>query len=816
MREHASSKVGPRSRRPGAVRALAPLAFALGAVLRIDSAEASSLHGRWITHPAAIEADAAHTPVVLQFRRLLLLEHAPARLVVRVSADPRYVLFVNGTRVSSGPSRGDLAHWRYATLDLAPFLQRGSNVIAATVWNDQRVAPLAQISARTAFLLEAESPRQRFIDTGAEWRVRVDASRTVAAPRPQIEAQIARQYYVAGAPETHVGGSASAGAATLDAPATDEVPAVDAVKAGESAPWSLVRDELPPMSYERAEGGRLVRSEGVESTRFPATTVTVPAHSEAALLLDVGAVQAAYPRLLVSGGAGAQVTVRYAEALYGPDLNRLADRAQVQGGAALGLEDTFRPSGRAQESFEPYWWRTWRYAEIRVKTAADPLNLERFERYSTGYPFVTRGRFVSDDAELNRIWQIGWDTVRLDAHETFMDTAYWEQLQYVGDSRIEAFVANAASGDPRLAIQALDAFSASRIDGVPLGAWPSRQPNPIPPFALLWIGMLHDHWMTQPDTAVLRRSLPVVRSVLDWYASHDGPDGLVDETPGWKFIDWRPGLSNRVRGEDTPRNPDPCIITMLQIGALRQAADLERAVGEAHRADDDRSRAHRLATAVQAACWSTERGLYADAPDKQSFSQHANILAVLYDVAPPSEHAAILDRVIARNAGIDPPPGITGTTYYFSFYLVRALEHANAADRYVELLTTWRRLLAQNFTTWPETPDPSRSDSHAWSAHPTADLLRLVAGIQPASPGFATVRIAPHLGALTRLDAAMAHPRGAVEAHYEKRAQKLEVTIGLPARTTGHFEWCGQRRALHAGINRFAVPAAACRKAVGS
>ena len=94
------------------------------------------------------------------------------------------------------------------------------------------------------------------------------------------------------------------------------------------------------------------------------------------------------------------------------------------------------------------------------------------------------------------------------------------------------------------------------------------------------------------------------------------------------------------------------------------------------------------------------------------------------------------------------PGGILSGSYYFRFYLARALEHAGMADEYLASLKPWRDLLPLHFSTWPETPGKTRSDSHAWSAHPIYDLLTLVAGIEPASPGFATVRIAPHLGDL--------------------------------------------------------------------
>jgi hypothetical protein len=523
-------------------------------------------------------------------------------------------------------------------------------------------------------------------------------------------------------------------------------------------------------------------------------------------MLDAGELQTAYPRLSIGGGRGAVVTVSYAETLYGPDKQHLSDRAQVEGGQALGLTDTFRPGGSPHESYQPFWWREWRYAEIRVKTAGEPLRLEGFQRFTTGYPFQTRARFVSNDMELNRIWEIGWRTLQVDAHETFMDTAYWEQMQYVGDGRIEALVADAVTGDPRLPAQAIEAFDASRVvDGLPQAAWPSRSDQSIPPFALLWIGMIHDHWMRYPDPAV-RQVLPGARGVLDWYAKYIGADGLIGSTPGWGFIDWRPGLSEDP-GERTSTTANACIVTLMYIGALQQSADLERALGDRSRAESDAAQAAREAAAVQNQCWSAERGLYANAPDKSAFSQHANALAVLYDVAPKSQQQAILDRITVRNGGIDPPPGVTGTTFYFSFYLARALEHAGLADRYPDLLATWRKLLAHNFTTWPETPDPSRSDSHAWSAHPTADLLGLVAGIQPAAPGYAKVRVAPHLGELTDLEAAAPHPNGLVEARYHRRGRVLSATIKLPAGTAGVFEWGGHSAPLHPGLNRLTLEA---------
>src|SRR5688572_1053862 len=86
---------------------------------------------QWIAAPDV----AANAFGVFHFRHVLSLQRKPERFIVHVSADNRYRLFVNGRPIASGPQRSDLAHWRYETLDLAPFLQAGDNALTALVWN---------------------------------------------------------------------------------------------------------------------------------------------------------------------------------------------------------------------------------------------------------------------------------------------------------------------------------------------------------------------------------------------------------------------------------------------------------------------------------------------------------------------------------------------------------------------------------------------------------------------------------------------------------------------------------------------------------
>lgn len=769
----------------------------------------------WFTHADTQNPDMAGNPIALQFRRVITLQRKPAAMPIRITADNRFVLFVNGQRAVQGPARGDHDHWRYEQVDIAPLLKAGRNVIAVSVWNDGQFAPLAQITGgRTGLMVEAVNRSQsRLIDGPRGWSVRVDASRSVASGMKQVLEQTGPGFYAAGGPET-IDAAAQVPGWETGAKAGGWASAV--ALSSRPAALTLVPDTLPQMTFTPVSSGKVVRTSGVKSAgAFPLGALTVPANTEARILVDAGRVLAAYPALTTSRGKGAKVTLTYSEALYDPVKTqhdpllgdkpvRFADRARVSDGRALGLTDTLLPDGGVNRRLAPYWWRTWRFVEIAVKTGAEPLTLERLDTTETGYPFEKKAHFVSSDPELNRIWQIGWNTALLDAHETYMDTAYWEQLQYIGDTRIQMLLSYDVSGDDRLAVQALEAFDHSRVvEGLPQSAWPETNKNVIPPFALLWINSLHDYWMRRPDTGVIQRTLAGTRTVLDWYVNNLSPSGIVQEKSGWPFVDWSGALDGwAFRGGKGPQN---CVISMQYYGALRDAVDLERAVGDAGRAADYTARADAMRQSLNAQCWDEKRGLYADTPDKTRFSQHAGILAVLYDLVPAQKQAAMIDKVTVPGGGIAAPQGMLGSTYYFSFYLARALDHAGLGDRYPAMLKPWRRMIAQNFTTFPEMPDPSRSDSHAWSAHPTSGMLAYIAGIEPAAPGFAKVSVAPHLGDLTSLDAAMVHPQGLIETRYRRKGGTLEATVILPGTLDGDFAWKEQHRALTPGVNTFTL-----------
>ncbi len=745
---------------------------------------------RWITVPNA----EPFAYGIYHFRKAFELAVAPSSFVVHVTGDNRYQLFVNGRRVVWGPARGDLNHWRFETIDLAPHLVAGRNVLAAVVWNFAQFAPEAQLTNQTGFLLQGDSAAERAVDTGTSWKAFHDQAYT---PLPVTHSTVGG-YYAAGAGEQL---DASKYPWNWEQPAFDDSGWQAAQALGPGAPrevrdgpnrWMLVPRTIPFME-ETPERFVAVRdAAGVQvPAAFPAKVapLTVPANVKARVLVDRGHLTTAYPELVTSGGKGARVRIAYAEALVGPDGRTKGNRNEIAGKTLRGYSDVFVSDGGSRRLYRPLWWRTYRYIELTIETGAEPLILDDFAGVYTGYPFEMKARLDTGQPRLDRILEVGWRTARVNAHETYMDCPYYEQLQYVGDTRIQALVSLYNSGDARLMKNAIALVNDSRTaEGATMSRAPTRQQQYIPPFSLWWIGMVHDYWWYRDDPAFVREMLPGARAVLTFFAKYQREDGSLGPLPWWNFVDW--AWPNGV----PPVEPDEASAShnLQLLLALDWAADLEGALGTGANAEAFRASAQKLRAAIRARYWDPARRLFADTPRRQAFSQQANALAVLGRVVEGEEARGLVDRLIADTS-------LTQCTYYFRHYLHSAVNQVGAGDRYLDLLGEWDAMLARGLTTWAEKPEPTRSDAHAWSASPNFELFRTVLGIDSAAPGFSRVIVRPYLGALARASGAIPHPKGEISVAFVRRGPALDAEVTLPEGVTGEFLWGAGRKPLASG-----------------
>jgi hypothetical protein len=752
----------------------------------------------WIAAPGASPFDVG----VYHFRRTLSLPQKPERFVVHVSADNRYQLFVNGTRVVWGPARGHLSAWPYETIDVAPWLRQGENVLAAVVWNFGAEAPIAQHTWQSGFMLQGDSEAEAEANTSGKWLATVNAAYQAI---PISFGQV-RGYWAAGPGEQVDGAKYPWGweQPTFDAaswkPAVVGTPARPREARNAHSRHMLVPRSIPLMEERPERLARVRAAEGVTvPASFPASAApwTVGPQQNVRLLLDRNELTTGYPEIEVSGGAGAVVGVRYAEALYtGRSGNAKGHRDQIEGKTFAGYGDRFLPDGGAHRVFRPLWWRTYRYLELTIETKDAPITVEDLRATYTGYPFestalVQLPASEPRQSEIVQMIDVGWRTARLCAHETYMDCPYYEQLQYAGDTRIQALVSFYMTGDGRLARQAISALDASRTpEGLTFSRAPSRLPQYIPPFSLWWIGMVHDFWMYQDDEAFVRAQLPGIRAVLTYFAGRQQADGLLANVGWWNYVDWVDGWGSGVpplgkRGESS-------LLDLQLLLAYQWAAELEASLGQKAQADLYRASAAALSTTIRQTYWKADRGLFANTADGASFSQHAQALAILAGLVEPAAATSVAERMLAE-------PGLAPASIYFRYYVHRAAIEAGLGDRYLGWLDQWRDMLALGLTTWAERSEPSRSDAHAWGSSPNVEILRTVLGVDSKSPGFRTVRIEPHLGTLTEIAGRVPHPRGFVDVALKRTGDTLGADVALPDGVTGELVWHGRTLPLRGG-----------------
>jgi alpha-L-rhamnosidase len=757
----------------------------------------------WIAPPNVSLADYG----VFLFRKNFTLSAKPEKFVVHVSADNRYRLFVNGQSVCYGPQRGDLLHWHYDSIDLAPYLRAGDNLMAIQVWNYAADRPFAITSLRSELIVQGNDSATQSANTDAGWRVRVDPA---FSPIP-VSGERLRTFIVVGPGDR------------LDAakhPWGWEQPGFD------DGSWTTARVMDPglpngygtgverwlvprsiPLMEETAQRLATVRrvtgaSPPPEGFLAGGASWTIPPGTTARLLLDQGFETNAFPQLVVSGGRGAKITLAYAEALFDANFAK-GNRNDIEGRELHGIEDEFLPDGGAQRMFTTLDFRTYRYVELRVTTGTEPLTIDDIRGVATGYPLHENAKFASDDPTLSRIWQTGWRTARLCAGETYFDCPYYERMQYIGDTRIQALISLYVSGDDRLVRNAITLFDQSRIpEGLTQSRYPSRSLQIINTFSLFWIAMVHDYWMHRDDAAFVAARLRGIENVLAWFKDRVDPQsGLLGPLPYWTFVDWPdqwPWNPAQDIGGEPPgaHTGGSSIVTLQYAMALDQAADLFRASGEDEKAGDYAKKAAALRAATMRACWDDRRQLLADTPDKREFSQHANALAILSGAVTGGAARDLITRTLNDRT-------LVQGTLYFRFYLLRALKSAGLGDQYLDQLGPWRAMLDRGLTTFAEREDPTRSDCHAWSASPVYEFLATVCGVEPAAPGFRTVRIAPHLGKLNHAEGLIPHPAGPIQVKFTRDGAKLHAAIELPPGLSGVLLWGQSSVPLHPGFQQF-------------
>ncbi len=738
---------------------------------------------------------------VYLFRKSFETNVIPSSFPVYVSGDNRYKLYVNEKLVSQGPARCDIEHWNFEVVDLAPYLKAGRNIVSAKVWNEGDKKAEAQISFRTGFILQGANDETSVLNTNTTWKCLRDSSYSilqtgrvwgysVVPPNEHID----MHFHVKGWEKVSYDDNHWLPAQKGSRGTPKKTIGIDIGKT-----WRLVPSTLPQMEMAYQRFGKVRKTEGVApASSFPAekAEIRIPAQTKASILLDQTYLTNAYPTLAFRGGNNSTIRLTYAEALY----NRFTkgNRNEVEGKTMMGRTDILISDGSDGQSFTALSYRTFRYVNIEVETKDTPLVIEDIYSTFTGFPFQLQAKLETDNAELGKILEIGWRTARLCAVDTYMDCPFYEQLQYIGDTRIQALVSLYNSGDDRLMKSMLSNVDYSRQpEGITLSRYPTANPQIIPTFSMWYIGMLHDYMRYGGDEKFILDKLAGERQIMNYFKGYQDADGSIKNLPNWAFADWANGPGWR-RGMG-PVGADGCsaALDLQLLLAYQYACDLEQNLGMKDYVTLYGKQCEQLKTTIRKKYWDASRKLFADTSEKDKYSQHINSMAILAELVTGQEAKEIGKTMLADTT-------LTRASIYFKYYLHQALIKAGMGNEYLSWLDIWRKNIELGLTTWAETSnvESARSDCHAWGSSPNIEFFRTILGIDSNAPNFKIVKIEPRLGDIRKIGGEIPHPNGKIIVQYERNGRNLTAGITLPSSISGTFVWEGKSYPLTAGKNQ--------------
>ncbi len=749
----------------------------------MQTTDTSNWQAKWIWRSGAEDDKNSYA----YFRRTFELDAVPGTAPVRVTADSRYQLYVNGICAERGPARSEPAFQAYDELDIAPLLKPGGNVLAALVHHIGESTSF-YVPGKPGFLLDVVAGvSDASLGTDAQWKA-ITAADFAREPSRRIN----------GALEFNEVRDARLTPLDWTEPEFDDSAWPCAVVVGEVGcePWtSLVARETPPQrrTLVPAAGYRYVgvwqeksgtvttsdvraivghrrrwplpldrdtaiskpdgrgvppRSIDLDTKPLPADGLKIAPGQFA--VIDIGQIAAGHITLEVTAQAGQALDVvhgEYCDGYGGPRICEYSDRYIARDG---------------RQRWEMFEKRGFRFLTIDVRGGSEPVTIHFAGVLFSSYPIKWR-EFACSDARLNEIWRLSAYTTQLTMEDAYTDCQSRERGQWWGDARVETLENYYCFGDFDLARRGiLQMFRSQEPDGKVRAFVPTRADCYIPTWSLCWPTSVRDYHLFSGDTDLLRQLFPAIRKSVEYYDQWL-KDGLLGNTGQWNFIDWTPVEVGDVNAA----------LNAFYYGALVAVSEIAEAIGDAAgKAEYDR-RAAECKASFDRAFWSDEFGAYVDClkdGGRQSVAvgQPANCLAIHFGVADEARIDTILATVFDPDKvmlpyhwtqlgtinydelrGVVMPSG----SPYMSFYVVDALRKAGRHDQALDYIRDkWGIMLEEGDTAtremWQQQTGCSSSRAHGWSAAPAYDFPSYVLGVQPLEPGWTKIVIEPHLSGL--------------------------------------------------------------------
>ncbi|WP_461213659.1 alpha-L-rhamnosidase-related protein [Lacticaseibacillus sp. GG6-2] len=382
-------------------------------------------------------------------------------------------------------------------------------------------------------------------------------------------------------------------------------------------------------------------------------------------------------------------------------------------------------------------------------------------------PKVNRASFHSDNALMNKIWEVSAETLNLCSDVFFIDGVKRDRWIWAGDAYQENFINQYSFFDEDVDKRTILALRGQ--DDV------KQHIDTIVDYSMLWVISILNHYQMTGDVAFLRQIYPRMLSMVKYLMAQTNDLGFIyGRKNDWIFVDW----------SEMDKTGTVAAEQMLLLEVYKTVVTVATVLDEP--VTDFQAKYDQLHANVMQYFWDADRGAFIDSYEsgKRHVTRHANIFAILFDVVDQAKMRSILHHVLLN-------PAITQlTTPYFKFFEQDALcKLGQQARVYQTLSDYWGGMLDRGAVTFWEEFDPEQTGAemyamygdpygkslcHGWGASPIYLLGRHFIGLRPTAPGYQTFALTPALDAFDQLNATLPIKDGSVTV--VKNGSRLTVT----------------------------------------
>lgn len=712
--------------------------------------------GLWIGSPVS-----TNDHLLYHFRKTVTLK-ASETMSLRISADTRYKLYINGRYVQEGPCVGTLKY--YDESDVSSYLTEGDNCFEVVVL-------YAGGGRGMSCLLRENRVSLWFDGTLSDGSKVVSDTSWEVAPDPSVRFYMSRFLHFNGYDNERHGAAAplrweSAVFVAENYEYNDwgvlmkyqlHRPNTPMLRPSAAIPFAVSKTDLPSLSAGTVfEGVKAVKGEGHY------VILELPRHF-------VG-----YPTFIFRGKG--RVSLLYAESYtyYSAETRRYHKNVRNDTSlTVIGPADLIEVDG--EKVFTPFLHRTARYIKVLLFPESELTVAEAsFAEYR--YPLSVVNDFACSDKQYEKIWEVSVNTLRNCLFDHYVDCPFYEMEQYIEDTYLEVLYTMMVSDDYEIVKKAItDIHRSLTPEGMVLASAPMKYEQITATFSYFYLMMIEKYLWYSGDRDFVRPLLPSILAVLDWFERYLNEDGVVGCTDYGKFIDWVKGWKSGFCYDEAAT--EPIVITsLMQLYCLRAAAEIFRSFGKEGTASDLEVQYDRLKKAVNAVYYDEAAGMYRDRVGG-GFSEHSQIWAVLSGAAEGEKARRVMTCCDGE--------GVSRCSYSYRFFKYRAYEACGRSVPLDELLEPWKYMLTLGATTWFEVPGDTRSDCHGWSSVPLYELTTRVLGIRRTETG---VTVAPEVGDLSYARGSFYTPEGIVHVSWTKENGTGELTVSSPEGLRKHIE----------------------------